>query len=159
MTRPRLTLALIIPLVLLGGIALGPAQTDAANAALTRNVDNPDRLAIVRQNIRLTLSEGHNDTNNWFSPVPAGKRWVIERVSVHLTIPAGQVPYFRLIVGGDIVQWIPLQPQDDGSYLANLPVEVRVGPHESFGAAFGRNSLTGSASAYLYVTGYEIDYP
>jgi hypothetical protein len=142
-------------------------KIDPATPVPFRDVENPARQ--IYQNTRtINLGDGTAGTNIFFSPVPAGKRLVIEFVSVNGHVPSGQawqmaqigVTHFSTFyydievkphgpspfAGGD---------QFGGSQQVRLYCDA--GETPSFFAQ--RSASAGEASIVMNISGYFVDVP
>ncbi len=169
-------LAVVIVLAALG-ILLGSSLTDPAwaqRSANVKDVENPDKQAIVAFGpLPLQLSDGL-DTVTYCSPdaVPAGKRWIIEHVTAHASMPSGEIPALQIYLTSPRTDsFLPLTLQG-GPFAAGLGLgtvyvwnadqltKLRVDAGGSFCVMFTRgNGYGGTATLLIGFSGYEINYP
>jgi hypothetical protein len=142
-------------------------KIDPATPVSFRDSENPARQ--IYQNTRtINLGDGSAGTNTFFSPVPDGKRLVIEFVSFNGRVPTGQewqivqigVTHFSTLyydievkpkgpspfAGGD---------QFGGSQQVRLYCDA--GETPSFFAQ--RSATAGEASIVMNISGYFVDVP
>ena len=144
-------------------------KVDSTNPLSVRDVDNPARQPYA--NLRtIILDAGQAGSTIFFSDVPAGKRLVIEEISVRGYAPTGQVWQFATFSvehnGNEIdfdVQVNPrgTNPYDAGQDQFSGSQQVRLysdpGSQPSFIAQ--RNASTGSARLTMSISGYFVDVP
>jgi hypothetical protein len=70
-------------------------KVDTTNPLATRDVDNPSRQAFQHQFDNLFIANGNYAVQSTYS-VPAGKRLVIQEVSLQCGLPTGDVPSVAL---------------------------------------------------------------
>ncbi len=160
-------LAFIVMSVIVFGYLSAPvwAQT---RPALTRDVDNGDRLDQYEHgqlDLQVTIPDGRSGEGPCSIHVPAGKRLVIEHVSVWANLPAGQKAILaRITDTRHFNQYLVLFPQGSNvvgrtQYIASQTIRQRVPPGESVCLELQRDSTDGEAWLTWGVSGYFINYP
>ena len=152
-------------------ICLVPFSASAAipRPALTRDVDDGDRLdqyGVDSFDLRVTIADGRAGKNCMlFIEVPAGKRLVIEHVSMWANLPTGQKPISVHITDTrNFLQYLVSFPQGSHPagrdyYVASQAIRQRVPPGERVCLSFQRNSTADEATVIWGVSGYFINYP
>lgn len=144
-------------------------KIDPTNPLIVRDVDNPARQPYA--NFRtIILDDGAAGSTIFFSDVPAGKRLVIEEISVRGYAPPGQVWQFAMFSvdhnGNEIDFDVQVNargpnPYDAGQVQFSGSQQVRLysdpGSQPSFIAQ--RNAFTGSARLTMSISGYFVDVP
>jgi hypothetical protein len=152
-------------LALLGaGAALflgAPSSSDAQTApkpALVRDVDNGDRAVIYEEEIANLLFEPSQGREECGTPVPAGKRLVIEHVTARVSTPPGQGIYVALATGGlGFGTFIPLVPHGTlnarSYYVGAQPATLRVDAGHAPCVVVEREPGVGQATAQVWISG------
>lgn len=149
---------------LVAGVAL--AQTPAVRAALVRDIDNPDRLPVFLDRITVNIAGGDNEQQVCTDPVPDGKVWVLDQVSIGLNAPIGQRPKAALghPAVGTILAYLPLT--DTGAHSDTLETwdgvwplaGIRVGAGDTACIILSRYPVSaGGVYSLAILTGHLVD--
>jgi hypothetical protein len=151
-------------------ICLFPFTVSAADPrpALVSDVNNPDKLDQYGNHellLEVTIADGRAGEGPCLIEVPAGKRLVIEHVSMRAVMPAGQKPISVQITDTrhfnqylvSFFQGTSIGGHD--IYIASQAVRQRVPPGERVCLSFSRNSVDGVADVRWGISGYFINYP
>jgi hypothetical protein len=163
MTRLRINLLLVLALAF-AALALNPAPGEAAKTPKSvRDADNPARQPFNQQ-FTISLQDGEYGKASDSFQVPAGKRLVIEFVSVSVQLPTGQGPGASF-AGIDIplVKGLYSVFSTDfftGNQLMRLYIEPGASIAGSlFRSANGSYATSGAAACSIAVSGYYVNLP
>ncbi len=142
----------------------------AQRPALTRDVDNGDRMEILNRFIMLGILDGdQDDLHEHCYSVPAGKRWIIEQVSIRGFIPIGQerpLVMMKVLADGSTIAEHVLNAMQklyttsvDETWVINQPVRIRVPAGNELCIDAHRYARTDRVDLFMQVIGYVIDYP
>lgn len=143
-------------------------KIDTANPLPVRDVDNPVRQPFHRS-VFASLPDGTTflASDPGLTP-PAGKRLVIEQISIGANLPAGQRAACSLVVRNDFAEVLfdhalPMSLQGTfgpiDSFQASLPTRVYLDPSDSVAFDVFRTAATGSAGVRVSFSGYFVDVP
>lgn len=176
MRNKLLTLAGTLALLaVLGKFYAAPAIAQAVRAALIRDSDNG---ALQPVNFRISVNETSATQFRFVDgpTVPAGKRLVVEDISVFGLTPVGTVLTGVWLVNKDGLNFLLVNPTNneyatatDGSlieYGYNRPVKIYYNAGDVIQAQIFRDSLTphgaipsGTFLVNVYVHGYYVNVP
>ena len=96
--------------------------------------------------------------------LPGGKRFVVEHLSVHSAVPAGQKPFLFMTTDNHLAASIPVESQGQNLFLADVfrtshLVRLYLDATATHHLQFTRNLTAGAADAVVVLTGYLIDLP
>jgi len=154
--------ALVVMGVVFGSYFANPAW--AQKAANIKDVSNPDKQVIYSKVIPIFFNSGDTLQNTTASPVPAGKRLIVEHVSLIGSLPTGQIATAYIYEAGlNGVVYLIAVPQGTANGYDNFsvsqPARFRLEPGQILGFHVDRSGSSGSASFNFSVLGYLIDYP
>jgi hypothetical protein len=139
------------------------------NAVTVRGVDNPAFQPFHALRVGF-LNAGQSGLTFDLVAVPAGKRAVIETVTVNNQLPSGQKPQIMIITtsgGTSVNHWVTLTPQrpeptgGDDAFSATLSMRLYADPLTSIQFFLGRVAAgyTGNDGATVTISGYYVDVP
>lgn len=154
------------PKVVVTNGSTNPVPVNVQNEVTTRNANEPGSHPFVVSG---------TDANNTGSvaliqfTVPAGKRLVIESVTVKAAVPAGQTVYTALVSTLDSAamvandQYLALTPQGtdlggDNQFAGTHPIHT-YSDSGLLQVSLARNNSTGTWNAYASISGYLVDMP
>ena len=105
-----------------------------------------------------------------FKHVPAGKRLVIEHVSVRAELPPGQTARASIVVsleGQPVSHWLVMvgqgtvigTPTNRAVFVASQTTRLYADPGGGWGVNTERDSDVGGGVAYASISGYFVDLP
>lgn len=152
------------PAVTLSGTPTVNVGNSEGNPVLVRDVD---RAGGGQQPFSMFhgffVEDGVSVKNESFGAVPAGKRFVIEFMSVEVHIPAGQAPIAELIRHPDFLNvFVPLvqQPNTSEYYVGTLVTRHYVEAGQEITLFAGRRgSPAGLGTVNARLFGYLVDTP
>jgi hypothetical protein len=134
----------------------GSAQIDTSSPIPIRDVD-----AAVKQPFQLTIHrtipDGGNTANGPALTVPAGKRLVIEYISAHVGLQAGQQPAMEILTtvnGEPGAYFFDLTTHNDTTFVLSQPARFYCDAGESVVLVFGRTGATGQGPGIFTISGY-----
>jgi hypothetical protein len=141
----------------------------STNAVAVRGVDNPAFQPFHALRVEF-LNTGQAGKFVDLVAVPAGKRAVIETVTVETQLPSGQKPQIMIITtsgGTSVNHWVTLTPQPPepaggkDSFSATLSMRLYADPMTSIQFFLGRVAAgyTGDNGAEVTISGYYVDVP
>jgi hypothetical protein len=156
-----------------------PTGTNTVNVSsstnaplLVRDVDNPARQHVVRLAVQLNILVGETQAGGLMYTVPAGKRLVIEFVSVRTFVDPGQKVFVDVGVSdGQTTYDINLAPTLVGTFPAgnsglfgdrsaiSQQTRLYANAGDTVHAFVQKNDDAGAGQANLTVTGYLVDVP
>src|ERR1043166_1558171 len=145
-------------------------KIDTSTPLLVRDVDNPDRQYFGNLRI-IDLSDGEAGKSIFFSEVPAGKRLVIEEVSVNGYVPTGQS--WQLVslgvdhIGNTLDFDIEVKPRGvahfsgggRAQFAGSQQVRLYSDPGSTPRFVAQRNTTAGQARLVMTISGYFVDVP
>ena len=140
-----------------------------ANPVAVRGADNPAFQPFHALRVGF-LNTGQAGLTFDLVAVPAGKRAVIETVTVNNQLPSGQKPQIMIITttgGTSVNHWVTLTPQEpepsssDDAFSATLSMRLYADPATSIQFFLGRVAAgyTGDDGATVTISGYYVDVP
>lgn len=148
--------------------AANTVKIDTSNPLLVRDVDNAARQSF-RKSVSVSLADGSTFAaiNPGITP-PAGKRLVIEAISVSGNVPSGQKYACSLNITDEFAQvlfdldlTLTLQgtfgPVD--TFQGNTITRVYIEPSDTVAFDVFRNAGTGAAGMRVSFSGYLVDVP
>jgi hypothetical protein len=143
-------------------------KIDTTNPLPVRDVDNPARQPFLTSTFA-SLADGSTFVAaNPNISVPAGKRLVIEQISLSANLPSGQKPVFSMNVRDNFAQVIfdqalPTTLQGTfgpiDTFQASLPTRIYLDASEQFSFVFFRTDGNGSAGVRFSFSGHFVDVP
>jgi hypothetical protein len=145
-------------------------KVDPANPLSVRDVDNPARQPYGNFRI-INLNDGDGGNTTFFSEVPAGKRLVIEQISLDGYVPTGQI-WQRAVIGVDrgnstLTFDIEVKPRgpdpfsngarDQFASSQQVRLYADAGSTPSFFVQ--RSNSAGTARMQMTISGYFVDVP
>jgi hypothetical protein len=159
----------IIVLFLMIAFVLPTREAYAQRPAIVSEVNNPDKLEQYvhgQLDLQVTIADGRGGEGPCLISVPAGKRLVIEQVSLRANMPPGQkILFARITDTRHFNQYIPVQfqgshsPTGRDNYVGSQAIRQVVPPEEHVCLEVIRNTTEGEASITWGVSGYYINYP
>jgi hypothetical protein len=137
----------------------------AANPAVVINKDEPARQPFqIERAFIIAPGTSFNEVDIFSNaPVPAGKRFVLEHVSVRVTVEEGQKVFFQIQTGGSKHY---LVATSQGTFftagelfIASQPIRLYVNPGQPLFCGVSRNSTTGDNLCVFEISGYFVDVP
>ena len=131
----------------------------ASSPALVRDVDRPHAQPFRTQVSSFFTSGSADTTVNSSATVPAGKRLIVEFVTVKITMPHGQSALFAKLDTSAFDQFLTLTAAGNDSVgntlvIATHKVFVILDPGTIVQTSAFRNSLTGGGNTLMTVSGY-----
>ena len=160
-------LGFVVVLVLANFTASQGAPPTTSTLVLTRNVDEPARNAF-QTGVHITIP--HAQSSN-FAPlaVPAGKRLVVEFVSVHGNVLHGRTLLVHVSASGDVgavnheIALNDPRPLGNDIYTASQPVRIYAEPNAGLVfRALHSGALSGpeiDSEVSINISGYFVDVP
>jgi hypothetical protein len=147
------------PSVTLSGSSTVQIGNSASSPALVRDVDHPHSQPFRTQVSSFFTSGSADTTVNNSATVPAGKRLIVEFVTVKITLPNGQAALFAKLDTSVFDQYITLTAAGNDSVgntlvVATHKVFVIFDPGTIVQTSAFRNSLTGGGNILMTVSGY-----
>ena len=158
-----------VPVTLTGNLAV---DTSTNAPLLVRDVDNPARQPVIRLADDVNVLVGETQASKQMYTVPAGKRLVIEFVSVRTFVDPGQKVFVEVGVSdGQTSYDINLAPTLVGKFPAgnsglfgdrsaiSQQTRLYANAGDTVHAFVQKNDDTGAGQANINVTGYLVDVP
>jgi hypothetical protein len=150
------------PTVNIGNLPDGTNLVQVASSTnapvVVRDADNP-----ARQIYQRSLQSSQSNVTSWFvvfDAVPAGKRLVVEFISVEVDVPVGQNAIRVTLDRQDrSVHRFPLSLQGSGLFVAAQQMRMYFEAGESPRVAAFKDSFSGAIFLDATITGYYIDVP
>jgi hypothetical protein len=150
-------------------VLIVPLMAAAQRPAIVSEVNNPDKLEQYvhgQLDLQVDISDGRAGEGPCLIAVPAGKRLVIEHVSLRANMPPGQkILFARITDTRHFNQYIPVQfqgshsPTGRDNYVGSQGFRQVVPPEERVCLEVIRNTTDGEAWITWGVSGYYINYP
>ncbi len=144
------------------GLVSAPVFAAGPPALAVKDVDNGARQPwSFIGSVHMSYPDFIGGSNEYV--VPAGKRLVVEQVSVRVKAPQGQLfhGYLNTNLSGGHFFDIPYKGMfyADGLSLGNTMLRMYVAPGDHFSVSIFRAGNDASASAEIFASGYLVDLP
>jgi len=129
----------------------------------TLDLTNP-AFQPFRENRNVSLAPGEIFKTSTAITVPAGKRLVVEHVSLIGGLPPGQLLDVSVNIGNTIVHKVLVTEQgvfvpQQVTFGSSSPIRVYVSPGEELTLTALRSEATGEGFATFFLTGHFVDAP